>query len=112
MKRENDIICLDSVYLAYCYVKDTDGYSFIGEKLVKRVPDSRGIALAYQEVGNSDCIYYTIDMVKVGEMGLDDIRPFEEYMKRDCVSKNVDIDYLFKLYYKYINNKKVRKRVI
>ena len=112
MKKGNHIICLDSVYLAYCYVKEDDGYSFVGEKLVRRVPDDRRIGIAYQEIGSSFEKYLTIDNVRIGEMGLDNIRPLEEKIKRDCVSKYVEIDYLLKLYYGYVNSEKVRKRVI
>lgn len=112
MNRGNNIICLDSVYLAYCYVKEVDGYSFVGEKLVKRVRDDRKIGIAYQEIGSSFKKYLTIDNVGIGEMGLDNIIPLEEKIKRDCISKYVDLDYLMKLYDKYNQVNKVRKRVI
>ena len=112
MKKDNNIICIDSVYLAYCYVKEDEGYSFVGEKLVRRVPDDMGVGVAYQEVGSSFAKYQTIDKVREGEMGLDDIRPLEEIVERNYVSKYVEIDYFLKLYYEYVSREKVRKRVI
>ena len=111
MIKGNNIICLDCVYLADCYVKLEDGYSFIGEKLFRRVPDNMRIGLAYQNIDSGD-IYHTVDKVNIGEIGLDNIRPLEEMIERDCVSKYLELDDLLKLYYRYVNSKKVRKRVI